>query len=288
MSIDHLPMPPAEYRPDKAGECSRFETPEFCYAEDIKRACALRFHNTDFKSKIDWDAQHLANILHDNHVDEPTLASSRSMRDQRIRVIGAMWHHVAFEGMTARVATISPKSWRLSPADLVALNPRTLLNRLRSDLYKVGTSSSDCWMIGIMHGEFEKTSQMFQTHMHVIANPKMIEMIDRLRRLPNYSGSSAKGIDRTAVYHPIRVERRELSDLPTPLTYLAKSYWTARAQFESVDGKLRLPRVKTRIPEPYHSMLLLWLHQWKLSDMTLMMGLKATKAGLIRTLSCTD
>ncbi|MCW2391919.1 hypothetical protein M2332_001617 [Sphingobium sp. B11D3A] len=282
--MDDLPEPSMQYRPDIAGDCSRFETPEECRQTDYSRAVSLiktaKRHPHEVNPRA---AIRLARILQENCEGTPTLASRRFMRDTRIRVCGALWQFIASEGMTARVATIAPKSWRLSPDALVTQAPERLLSRVRSDLYKVGANSKDCWMIGILHGEYERSSQTFLPHLHLAANPKMIEMIDRLRSLPNYSGSPIHDEAQTRVHHPIQVKRKPLTNLPVPLTYLAKSYWPARTQFKSASGKYQISTVKQKIPEPYHSMLLLWLDQWTMDDVTLLIGLRTSKAGLIRT-----
>jgi hypothetical protein len=112
----------------------------------------------------------------------------------------------------------------------------------------------------------------------------MVGVIDRLRKLPNYKTQKHR-MDGTLspVYRRIKMTRRKLRNLPYPITYRLQSYWPAKALFISDDGARIRARRKRRISEPQHSHVLLWLDKWDISDLTMMIGLRVTKAGLQQT-----
>jgi hypothetical protein len=112
----------------------------------------------------------------------------------------------------------------------------------------------------------------------------MIPVVDSLRTLPNYrSTRTLPNGEWSPVFRRVWIRRKPLFNLPDPLAYLVQSFWPSRPVYISDDGKRRRVREKRRIPEPYHSQVLLWLDQWRLVDLTLMIGLRVTKSGLIRT-----
>ena len=112
----------------------------------------------------------------------------------------------------------------------------------------------------------------------------MVEVIDRLRKLPNYKTQKyLKDGTLSPVYRRIKMTRKPLTNLPRPITYLLQSYWPQRALFISDDGARRRARRKRRIAEPQHSQVLLWLDKWNIRDLTLMVGLRVTKTGLQQT-----
>ncbi len=104
----------------------------------------------------------------------------------------------------------------------------------------------------------------------------MIDVVDRLRNSRNYR-SVRKGDELRSVQR-VRINR-SLTNLPAPLTYLIKRYWSARWEGVLGDRAVR-QSYPSRIPEPRHSQLLLWLDQWSLKDMCLLMRLEVGSAGL--------
>ena len=102
-NISGLPMPDARYRVDRATRCGdsevRFETRSMSRSEDARRAHGLRNaatnHLTGEEAKA---AERLAADLEEsiaNHEPYESPASSVYMREQRIRVIGALWKVMA-------------------------------------------------------------------------------------------------------------------------------------------------------------------------------------------------
>lgn len=70
--------------------------------------------------------------------------------------------------------------------------------------------------------------------------------------------------------------------LPDPYTYVLQHWWP-RKGYKDPETGVEFRGRRKRIPEPHHSAVLAWLHQWTVSDVTILMGVKATPRGLIRT-----
>ncbi len=180
--------------------------------------------------------------------------------------------------------TIIPSSWEFTAEQLLAVNPILLLAALRTALYEMGAATATGWIFLGLHGEFDPKAKVYRLHVHGIAYGGMAQVVDRLRSLPNYATSRwLPDGSPSPVYRRVRMTRKRVNRLPRPLTYLVQSYWPARALWVSEDGRRRRARRKRRLPEPYHSQVLLWLDKWSIDDLTLMIGLRVTKNGLTQT-----
>lgn len=284
-SINDLPPPPRGYRVNRA--CPNFESLADCRAEDRRRSVALARTISRCPGRFDvpW-ASRLAMALAANAqgTDEfETLASRVYMRGLRVKVGGAVWQLVDSEpGCTT--CTILGRSWEVAPDRLTDVDPIALLRAFRADLYRAGLAGSGGWLFAVWHGEYDPIAGIFRLHLHIVCSPAMIPVIDGLRSASNYKFASSLpdgGWD--PVYRRIRINRKDLHSLPDPLTYLLQSFWPSRPILITEVGSRRRVRQKRAIPEPYHSMVLTWLDRWSLKDMTLLVGLRVTREGLIRT-----
>ena len=114
--------------------------------------------------------------------------------------------------------------------------------------------------ICFLHGEFEPTSGVYQLHFHGVTTADKAAALHRLKAIAGYERT------RTGAA-PVRCE--QVNDRPHQFTYMLKSYWPSRA-VRLVDGERKRDRKGGRIPEPFHTQVLLWLDRQKLADMTLM------------------
>jgi hypothetical protein len=181
---------------------------------------------------------------------------------------------------------IIPVTWEFAADKLWTVNAILLMAAFRTALYKVGAAAATGWIFLYLHGEFDPVAKVYRLHVHGIAYGGMVQVVDRLRTLPNYR--TARWLpdgSPSPVYRRVRMTRKPLNRLPRPLTYLVQSFWPARALWVSDDGRHRRARQKRRLPEPYHSQVLLWLDKWSIDDLTLMIGLRVTKTGLTQTKS---
>lgn len=283
LSISSLPYPPETYRISRLtdGPSGRpiFETRMDTRAEDCHRATSLAKAVSQHPSDDPTAALDLARRLASaQSCDRRTLASSRYMRRVRLRLIGALWPLIARGPWTPNEVssfTAIPRGWSFSPGTLETADPQKLLSRLRSQLNRAGAKDADGFLIAHLHGECEPQDRRYQLHAHGIAAGGMIAVLDRLRATPSYTSD---GLVRGRMH----ISRKPLRDIPYPLGYPFKSYWPCRRiGMVGGEGLIKRQRGHHRIPEPYHSQVLLWLDRWSASDLTLLMNLRVGRDGFV-------
>lgn len=184
----------------------------------------------------------------------------------------------------AKAITIIPRNAERKPHQLMDLDPRRLTAALAAALYAKGAAKATGWLIVFLHGEHEPKGNVYRPHFHGYAYGGMVDVVRRLRELPNYRTQKIGKDGRiNAVYRPVQVKVKRPRNFRRQIAYRLQSYWPAKAIIVSDDGLLKRARRKRRIVEPYHSQVLLWLDRWKLADLTLMIGVRVTKAGLVQT-----
>ena len=273
----------------KNARLSGFETLGDCHAEDLERAKGLRKAAKKHSDKVNVEemlalAAKLEEAGRGGKVPK-SLASSTYMRRLRIKIVGALWLLIRLlKGMKASAFTIIPRTWEFTPEGLDEVAPSRLLASLRVALYGQGAAKAKGWIIAFIHGEFDPIGGVYRLHVHGYAFGEMVAVIDRLRTLPNYKTKyRLKDGSLNPVYRRIQVKRKLSTNLLRQITYCVQSFWPAKAIFISDDGSRTRARTKQRISEPYHSRVLLWLDKWSIADLTLMIGLRVTKDGLIQT-----
>ncbi|QOV93444.1 hypothetical protein [Novosphingobium sp. ES2-1] len=280
--ISGLGMPPMQYRVDLW--CPGFETAKASTMEDLSRGEGLCRAVRDYPGKIDRpEGLRLATSLMS---EEPTgsLASSVAMRSHRIKVCGHIWQLIRkVKTNKVRTFTIVPATWEYPADRLMEADPAAMINGLRAALYGRGAGQASGWLIAFVHSEHDPIADVYRFHVHGFAHGGMIEVVDRLRSLPNYrSRLHLPDGSRNPVYRRVRRARKGLRNLPAPVTYLLQSFWPARAVISKDGSRFRVRR-KGRIKEPRHSQVLMWLDKHRLEDITLMIGLRVTKDGLKQT-----
>ncbi|QYE35245.1 hypothetical protein KZX46_04385 [Polymorphobacter sp. PAMC 29334] len=288
LGIDGLRLGSLAYRPGSLANRSRgklkFETRTEAAIEDETRVRML-LASTRMSSLAEVvSATALGDRLAkgDERGDWPeTLASARFQRDLRERVGGAIWEHV--DKTTCRVATctVIPRGCNLSPEELAVFNAKKLLASFRTALNRCGARGADGWAIVVLHGEFDPGKCRFQIHLHGVVVGGMIDVVDCLGSRRRYASSRAHEQPDDGVYQRVRVSRKPLTNLPSPITYILQPFWPSRWSGDTGDGVINRQRTKHRIPEPYHTQYLLWLDQWSLSEISLLMKLRVQSGSLI-------
>ena len=186
--------------------------------------------------------------------------------------------------MKAQAVTIIPMTWEFKPEELERVIPRLLLAALAASCYAKGAANATGWLMVHIHGEWDPIEQVFRLHVHGYAYGEMVGVVDKLRTLPNYQTQRfLKDGSPSPVYRRVQVKRKSPKNNLRQITYRMQSYWPSKAVIISDDGKRIRARRKQRVVEPYHSQVLLWLDKWDIADLTLMVGLRVTRAGLIQT-----
>lgn len=290
--IGGLKPPGVIYRVDKrtwhpSGNV-RFETEADSKREDARRASGLA--RTIAKGILDPDEEARARRL---QVDletaartgqyAPTLACHLYMRWLRICIAGHLWKLMRITRWHT-TATIIVRSWEFTPGELWEVDPRQLMKAFRTDLYRAGMKAVDGWLFAYLHGEFDPIAKVYRLHLHIACTKSVVPVLDRIRTMGNYKSTRfLSDGSPSPVFRRVWVRRKPLFNMPDPVTYIAQSFWPARPIHIDENGKRSRLRQKGAIREPYHSQVLLWLDRWNVEDLTLMVGLRVTKAGLIRT-----
>lgn len=292
LGISDLQPPGNIYRVDKRtnhpGGLISFETEADSKREDARRATGLA--KTIAKGILDPKEEARARRLQGDleaaaKTGEltPTLACHLYMRWQRICIAGHLWKQMRI-ARRHTTATIIVRTWEYSPEELLAVNPRKLMKAFRTDLYRAGIKVIDGWLFAYLHGEFDPIAKVFRLHLHLALTKSLVPVIDRLRTKRNYRSTRLlPDGSPSPVFRRVWVRRKPLINMPEPVTYVVQSFWPARPIHIDDQGRRSRLRQKGAIREPFHSRVLLWLDRWKVEDLTLMVGLKVTRAGLIRT-----
>jgi hypothetical protein len=186
--------------------------------------------------------------------------------------------------MRPQAITIVPRNAVYTPKEFDDLDPNQLTAALRTALYAKGAAKASGWLIVFLHGEHEPKANVYRPHFHGYAYGGMVDVVRRLRQLPNYKTQKHGKDGRiNSVYRPVQVKVKRPRNIRREINYRLQSYWPAKAIIIFDDGLQKRASRRRRISEPYHSQVLLWMDRWELSDLTLMIGLRVTKNGLVQT-----
>ncbi|MXO66669.1 hypothetical protein [Altericroceibacterium endophyticum] len=279
-------IPPVSPKERKAIKATGFETVKQAAAEDAIRAQKLRSSKALGSALIcPANAEDLAHRLSrgaESGKPARTLASRRYMWRYRLRFAGALLRFLQGEKHSGFLTVISHK-WAVAPEQLMNLCPRKLLRAFRGDLDRSGARASGGWLIVGIDVAFEPERKLFAVHLHGFASAKMQGVIDNLRKRSKYRPIRKETPGCVPIYRPIEI-RRSTGDWARACTYVLKSCWNSVWRKPvGADGTFKTAERKHRLPEPYHSLLLLWFDQFNLNDITLMVGMGAGSFGFRRT-----
>ncbi|WP_131818654.1 hypothetical protein [Sphingomonas turrisvirgatae] len=258
--------------------------------QDLKRAAGLI--NVAEAYPVNVDAAHarrLARKLYrsgdkGDFPDNP--ASSLRMFVEQAWIVAALLalHRLYTAAMAPITFAIVPRHWTYRTDELDGADIRKMMEAFRTDLYKAGARAAGGWLYVFLHGEYDGEHGVFRLHLHGLCSREMIPVLRALREFWRYKTSKCeKDGSRAAIYRPIRMRLKPLYNMPAPISYIVKAFWPSRPVFIGADGTRRRVRSGQRIPEPHHSQVLLWLDRWKVTDLELLIGLRRTKSGFVRT-----
>ncbi|MEJ7925763.1 hypothetical protein WG908_03215 [Sphingobium sp. AN641] len=277
--ITGVPRPEDRYSPSRAPAYGRYKSkfPSFRKAQGEARKRARLTRNVVHKGTDAFDDQKALalaeRLLASANGDETdSLACPIYMGRQRFNIGGAFWK--LGETGDPKTFTVIPRDWIYTPDELAKLDPKLLIRRFLAQLERKGIRGKTGYLFAGLHGEYDLNTGLFHVHLHGFVDGEMVDVVRSLKKLPRYRFNRRRDIR-----SPIRIRWKSLTNLPHPLIYTIQDWWPARYTFIR-DGKPVRGR-KRRIPEPYHTLLLLWLDQWSLSDVTLMVGMSVGKDGLV-------
>lgn len=293
-----MPWPEDAFRLDL--HARDFETEEQAVDEARLRANILRIDAA--KHGGDWGrrARALANKIDPdlNPRFSRSLADPRYMRDQRIRIIGALWKlYDSLGHLNVRRCDVIRTDWNLGLVDFIDEDAARVKNEFRSTIVRTtarlqrqGIETAGRFIFAALHGEFDPDGMAFQLHYHVVEDDQAAIVIDSLRDrqgfiTPRRSDAVELGAADGHVATPVRVTHAQLTNVASALGYLLKSYWLQYPRIETATGSKKLTGKGRRIQSPFLSAQLLWMDKFDIADMILMVGLRVTREGLIQTTS---
>lgn len=268
-NITDLTLPDHQFRPDKC-PTSGFERLDAALAEGRIRAEMLRkYAACPISSRKRRAAQQLAKALLDDSAT-PSLASAVYIRDFRVRVTGHLWRICELESHAPSTFTVWGRGMEIAGKGLSKLDPNAFARAFRADLYRGGAKGSGGYIFAFLDAEFNPAEDVWKFHWHGLADGELKGVLDQLRNSRKYGRPK-----------DIRISRKPLTNLPEPLTYLIKPFWGSRWH-GLIGEKICRQRWRSRIAEPRHSELLLWLNQWSPADLSVLVGFEVVGHHLVK------
>ncbi len=265
----------------------RFETEEEAKAEDLVRAKSTEAEADAFFDEDEFDFLEGYHGLKDpltrkllqgiGGAPQPSPASKVYMRDRKRALAGHLWRLSSQHSLDERFFTLMPVCWEIPAEELVDLDVCRIKNAFRAQLLHYGSDEADGYLFAGIDGEFYEPEGVFRLHYHGLAAGGMIDVVERLRGCRKFkpTGVTKSGKRRTVL------QMKKVKDQPEPYTYSMKSSWFVNSFKCSETGKEKRLRTPHRIPNPHQARYLHWLDKWRLEDLTVMVGLRVEKEGLV-------
>lgn len=290
LSVDKLPKVPKRYRVQRQvlreGEWLGFESKTEAQSEHAER-CRIISRLLQARDPVahSWSSGQIKRLIRRIEQAE-SLASSVYMRKRRRRVAGHLVRLMEKDGGPITAFTLLPDSWVFAAGSLGAVDPTQLLSALRQALRRKGAPQASGWFFGFIDGEYDPNSGTFRLHVHGLASGELVDVVRQLKKARNLQ-PVGRTRSKTAVAKPVLLQ----SIVRTPAkvaTYVVKGFWGERPAFESCEGKLKRPRGRRRISSiQQFAEHLMWLDRWRLSDLTLLMGMSVGRRGFRVRRKCT-
>lgn len=265
------------------------ETAQDARVEDDARVSRLRQRR--YKTLGEQGAcEALALRLADPRGIPDTLASKRYMRIVRAHLTLMLQALLkAMPGDPVAFVTLMPAGHGFTLAKLATVDPTLLRRQLRMCLQRCGANPGVAgWAFAYLDGEYNPQTDMVLLHWHVLATGDMIAVFERLKARLAYTSvrrakDSPDGVATRVHIKPVTAPLDPQN--PQLITYCMKGSFYARRRGEKEkngEAKRCSQQYRSRIPEPQHSQVLLWLDRWRFQDMMMLVNLRLGKEGLYR------
>jgi hypothetical protein len=222
-----------------------------------------------------------ARVKGDLAVRAGSLASALDYRHARIEEAGKILALVEDDLTDVRVATIVPNGEQFPGAELSSWDFDAFKARFRSQLNRLGIRDADGFVIAYFHCDYDPITGMMSPHWHLLVKGGARKVIERLRNCDKYRSVRSGAPPESPVKTPVRFHKGPPKDVVSAVTYLMKSYWPAITSGLNENGQHVRYKQRQRIPEPVHTNVLMWLHQRRLNDLRLLIGVRETTEGLV-------
>lgn len=201
--------------------------------------------------------------------EEPTMASPMDMWRFRAGLAEAATPLIT-ASPGARFVTLNPRGYSFSPEELLQFKPALFLRTIRADFdaqIRAMAEPVSGWVLGGIHGEYRPNIDRMLVHAHVITSEPMLPVIEGLRTLDKYRSDKRTPDNPEGMRRRIWV--RDGSVDLSGLMYCAQNHWPSHWYGEVEPGNWVRSNVPQRMPEPAHSLWLLWMDRQRFSDLLL-------------------
>lgn len=206
-----------------------------------------------------------------------SLASKAAFRRYRIPWIRHVEGLVcASKGYLISFGTLLPRSLEIPDDEFDDFDPEAEKKALISYLNRRGIDRCSGWLICGLHGEYDSIVKVWRIHWHLLVCGEMINVIDGLRKEENFKSTKGEA-------PRVRISRKPITDIQRVASYLLQSWWPNRPKGKFAGDGVDHRKNRSRLPEPQQAHWLLWMHQRKLSDLVILMGLRRTSSGFKMT-----
>jgi hypothetical protein len=272
--LDALAMPGEKWRLDRLLESSRnpkaakvtggFETLDACWAEDRRRARALRQVSDELRTAFGCNAEALAELLErgaEQKIAPNSCASVAYMRGRRLAFLGSLLELIHNnKGLELGFVSVAEREWRFDLHDDVTTLEDNIRSQFRRLLNSVRIWDFPGFMVACVNGQFDVREQKTQFMFNGI-----------------YAGEKRRASliwDNDDQLQPSALSVNE-SDLPGQICQLIPNC--------IVEGDLDFVATENRrrMREPYHSLYLMWLAHCSLADRMLLDDVSVKPTGSV-------
>ncbi len=179
---------------------------------------------------------------------------------------------------------IYPLEWSFEPQLLRKIEAPKLLDSLGSIFDKVGLDARHGVLLGFLQGEYDPVRNLCRLSLAGIASRGTAKLIKKLGHFPTFRDFPFGGAywDEDDLGDPF-IDKVSVWGVDSPAQHEAKLFqsdWPLCPTFLNKKGKFERIEDRRGIPDLLEAQILLWLDQWKLPELTLMVGIVDGEFGL--------
>jgi len=200
-------------------------------------------------------------------------ASATCMRNIRLKFLGATLKFVsAHPELPGSWITLSHPDWYLGKYDNYGETSEFDAPQVLRSLLRIGgVMSAPGYLIMYVDALFDPTTEYFKLQFSGISGGEKLKLFGELRKTINDDRNAPLVRDYIGPYpstHKFKTTLHTISDLPTQVSGMMPNQLTAR--FGGLGNSVKIRRV----PEPHHSIYLVWAHLYRMRAMVVMSGVR--------------
>lgn len=276
----------ANSTPESDASVETCEVCEFAMAsaieDDVHMASELQWVANRYPNAIDRDeAMSLSaqlNPVGDDGGVKPMYeraSSSRHVTKERIRHGSSFGRIFDEAGETWSAFEIMPRGCRVRHSELGSLSGPGLLDVLATTFDMVGIDDNEGMLLGFFYAESDPIRGLIRCGLRGVASAGIAKQIEGLSAFARFK--DPEDFDGCDEFFEDQIGSRIIvnqGDRPAQhIQDLIQVCWPQRPTILRQDGSFKRDLDMRPVPQPLSSQIALWLDQWSLADLTLMIGL---------------